>query len=80
MARMFWVNEFRGKPVSACSRFVDSCGAIARLAEVARRCMAGAKLEDAASTIVVMPPSCAANSKQRDPNCQSRLHERLAAL
>src|SRR5271156_55540 len=58
--------------------FVGSCGAIARLAEVACGRMAGVKLVEATSTIVVMPPSFSADSKQGDSNCQSRLHERFA--
>jgi|SRR5580658_5717796 hypothetical protein len=40
--------------------------------------MAGAELAGGASSVVVMTSSCAANSKQRNCNCQSRVHERFA--
>src|SRR5580692_9600648 len=58
--------------------FVVSRGAIARLAEVAHGRMAGREPVGGASTVVVMASSCAANSKQRDCNCESRSHERFA--
>ena len=58
--------------------FVGSGGAIARLAEVARACIAGAKLVGAASTSVIMVSSFAGEPNERDSNCQNRVHERFA--
>jgi len=58
--------------------FVGSGEAIARLAEVTRGRMAGAKLMGAASTAVIMASSFAVESNERDSNCQSRVHKRFA--
>src|ERR1700723_210837 len=58
--------------------FLGSGGTEARLAEGARRRIEGARLAGGTSTVTVMASSCAADSKQGDGNCQSRVHERFA--
>src|SRR5580704_6417070 len=58
--------------------FAGSGTANARLAEAKRGRMARAKLMGVASTAVIMVFRFGAESNERDSNCQSRVHKRVA--